>query len=166
MTGRKKLLRVPWVGQGPGPRFVQAARSWVAAPHSWSRAEPAGRNSGGSYRQAGQLSEANRAWGVARGWRPEGLKLGNQPIRARTEHPQVPTQAPLWDRYPVLTDPMILLGKHTAWDLATFELDPKSCRRAGRREKLAEGGGVREGSSGWPGRIGRISHGKSLRDTK
>ena len=51
MTGRK----VPWVGQGPGSRFVQAARSWVAAPHSWSRAEPEGRNSGGSYRQASSL---------------------------------------------------------------------------------------------------------------
>ena len=55
MTGRKKLLRVHWVGQGPGPRFVQASRSWVAAPHSWSRAEPAGRNSGVSYRRASSL---------------------------------------------------------------------------------------------------------------
>ena len=27
-------------------------------------------------------------------------------------------------------------------------------------------GAVREGSSGWPGRMGRISHGKSLRDMK
>lgn len=66
---------------------------------------------------------------------------------------------------------MILLGKHTSGDLANCELDPKSCRSAGRREKPAEGGRggrgvVKEGSSAWPARMGRNSPWEKSRDMK
>lgn len=57
---------------------------------------------------------------------------------------------------------MILLGKHSSGSLAKRELDPKSCRTSGRREKPAEGGGCEGGVLRLAWKMVAFSHGKSL----